>query len=225
MARLRRSKFTLTKMEEHLKKVESAIAETNHIIAQHDYPDNSRTVIVIGLLATMIEHHKSMLLLIRNGRVGSAFALARSIVESTYRGMWINACATDQQIQVFEVDDKFPVKMPDMAKAIDEAYRAGGFFEDLRRRSWDKLCSYTHSGMLQLGRRFREHRVQPNYADQEIYEATTTVTTCILLLAGKFLAYQDRRAECAAVEDLAKMYSTTLVNPASRRAERTESDQ
>ena len=207
--------------EEHLQKVESAAAQANHILAQHDYPDNSRTVIVIGLLATMIEHHRAMLLLIRNGRVGSAFALARSIVESMYRGMWINACATDQEIQAFEADDKFPVNMLDMAKAIDEAYRAHGFFEDLRKRGWAALCSYTHSGMLQLGRRFREHKVQPNYDDREIYEATTTVTTCILLLAGKFLAYQNHAAECTAVEALVGVYGpAALVKPATPAAER-----
>ena len=192
--------------EDHLQKIESAISEAGHILAQHDYPDDSRTVIVIGLLATMVEHHRAMLLLIRNGRVGSAFALARSIVESMYRGMWINACASNEQIQQFEGDDKFPVNMPDMAKAIDEAYRANGFFEDLRKRGWAALCSYTHSGMLQLGRRFREHKVQPNYDEREIYEATITVTTCILLLAGKFLAYQHHTAECKAVEALVEVY-------------------
>lgn len=205
--------------EEHLKKVEGAIAEANHILAQHDYPDQSRTVIVIGLLATMIEHHRAMLLLSRNGRIGSAFALARSIVESMYRGMWINVCASDAQIQAFEADDKFPVNMPDMAKAIDEAYRAHGFFEDLRNRGWAALCSYTHSGMLQLGRRFREHRVQPNYADAEIYEATTTVTTCILILAGKFLAVHNHGDESKAVEALVGHYGAAAqTKPAEERS-------
>jgi hypothetical protein len=111
--------------------------------------------------------------------------------------------------------------MPDMAKAIDEAYRAYGFFEDLRKRGWAALCSYTHSGMLQLGRRFREHKVQPNYDDREIYEATTTVTTCILLLAGKFLAYQNHAAECTAVEALVGIYGpAALVKPATPAAEK-----
>ena len=81
----------MTELKEHLKKVDDTIAEADHILAQHDYPDNSRTVIVIRLLATMKEHHGAMLLLIRNNRVGSAFTLARSIFESTYRGLWINA--------------------------------------------------------------------------------------------------------------------------------------
>ena len=191
---------------DHLKKVESVVAQANSILAQHTYPDDTRTVMVVGLLSTMIEHHRSMMELIGKGFVGSSFALARSIVESMYRGMWINACATAQQLQVFETDDKFPVNMPDMAKAIDAAYKANGFFENLRVRGWAALCSYTHSGMLQLGRRFTGTKVVPSYDEREIYEATTTVSTCILLLAGKFLAYQNYAADCTAVEALAQTY-------------------
>lgn len=205
--RTQRIKF---ETEEHLKKVEVAVAEANHILAQHTYPDDSKTVMVIGLLSAMIEHHRAMLLLIRAGRVGSAFALARSIFESMYRGMWIQACATPQQIQSFDADDKFPVNMTDMARAIDVAYRAHGFFEDLKNRGWAALCSYSHSGMLQLGRRFTGSQVIPNYGEQEIYEATTTVTTCILILAGKFLAYQNHAVECTAVEALTGTYGPTV---------------
>jgi hypothetical protein len=204
-----------TETEVHLKKVEEVIAKATHILAKHSYPDNSKTVLVVGLLATMIEHHRAMLLLTRNGMVGSSFVLARSIVESMYRGMWINACASDAQIAAFEADDKFPINMPDMAKAIDETYHAGGYFEGLRNRGWAALCSYTHSGMLQLGRRFTENKVQPNYNEQEIYEATTTVTTCILLLASKFLAWQGHTDECTAMEELVGIYGPAAVAKAS----------
>jgi uncharacterized protein DUF6988 len=196
--------------EAHLKKVESAMLEASHILATQDYPDNSRTVIVIGFLATMVEHQKAMLLLIREGKVGSAFVLARSIVESMYRGMWINGCASDEQIKAFEDDDKFPANMPDMAKAIDETYRSNGFFEDLRKRAWTALCSYAHSGMLQLGRRFREHKVQPDYKDGEIYEATTTVTTCILILTSTFLAAQNHPEQSNAVDGITKLYGPAV---------------
>jgi hypothetical protein len=192
--------------EEHLKKVESAIAQANHILSTHTYPNDARTLMVAGLLSTMIEHHRAMLQLISKGLVGSSFSLARSIVESMYRGLWLNACATPQQIQSFDTDDKFPVNMTDMSKAIDAAYTAHGFFEDLKNRGWAALCSYAHSGMLQLGRRFTGDKVKPNYDEQEIYEVTTTVTTCILLLAGKFLAYQNHAADCTAVQALAGIY-------------------
>jgi uncharacterized protein DUF6988 len=183
-----------------------AVGEVSRILALHRYPDDTKTVIVMGFLSIMIEHHKAMLLLIRNGRVGSAFALARSIVDGMYRGMWINACASAEQIESFDADDKFPVNMTDMAKAIDEAYRAGDYFVNLKDRGWAALCSYSHSGMLQLGRRFTGSKVIPNYRDEEVYEVTTTVTTCILLLAATFLEYQNRADESALVKALIDSY-------------------
>jgi hypothetical protein len=204
---LRRKRFRLRpETEEHLKKVEKVVAEVSHILARYTYPDDTKTVMVIGYLSIMIEHHRAMLLLIRSARVGSALALARSIVEGMYRGLWINACATPEQLEGFDADDKFPVNMSENAKQIDAAYEAGNFFEDLRVRGWEALCSYSHSGMLQLGRRFTGTKVIPNYGEQEVYEATTTVTTCILLLVGKFMAYHNYAAECIALEALVGLY-------------------
>ena len=40
-----------------------------------------------------------MLLLIRNDKVGSSFALVRSIVEGTYRGMWSTFARRMRQIK------------------------------------------------------------------------------------------------------------------------------
>jgi Family of unknown function (DUF6988) len=191
---------------EHLNKVEGAIREAKRLLAQHGYPDTLRTVVVIGFIDQMIEHHDSTLVLLRNGKVGSAFVLARSIFESAYRGLWINFCATDAEIEHFERHDELLVKMPQMARAIDEKYQAHGFFEDLKNRAWPALCSYTHTGLLQLGRRFTGHNVQPDYGDDEIFEATNAVTTCILLLVGKFLAVQSYGDECRVAEALIQTY-------------------
>src|SRR5437660_3501072 len=122
-----------------------------------------------------------MLLLIRSGLVGSAFALARSIVEALYRGLWINFCATEAEVKRFADKDEIAHSMTQLAKAIDEKYHAEGFFEDLKRRSWNALNSYTHTGMLQLGRRFTGHDVKPAYTDAQVSEITTAVTTCVLM--------------------------------------------
>jgi hypothetical protein len=62
---------------EHLNKTENAIWEAKKLLAKHGYPDTLRTVVVIGFMDQMIEHHESMLLLVRNNKVGSAFVLAR----------------------------------------------------------------------------------------------------------------------------------------------------
>ena len=87
-----------TETGEHLNRVERAIQEAKRLLAEHGYPDTPRTVVVVGLIDQMIEHHEATLLLIRNGKIGSAFALERSIFEGAYRGLWINFCATDAEI-------------------------------------------------------------------------------------------------------------------------------
>jgi hypothetical protein len=124
-----------------LNKVEAVIRQPKQLLARHGYPDDLRTVIVIGFIDQMVEHHEAMLLLIRNGKVGSAFALARSIIESMYRGLWVNFCGTDAQIRRFEQDDQLPVNMTEMAVPIDASYRAHGFFKNLKDCSWASLCS------------------------------------------------------------------------------------
>jgi hypothetical protein len=85
------------------------------------------------LAESIIEHHESMLLLLRYGKTGSAFALACSVVEGMYRGMWINFVATDAQIERFERTDEIGLNMTELACAIDAGYHAEDFFEDLKR--------------------------------------------------------------------------------------------
>ena len=191
---------------ERLRRVEAAIEKLKAILSAHRYPQNLRTVILAGTIDQLIEHHASILLLIRSGKVGSAFTLTRSIVEGMYRGLWINFCATDQQIERFEKEDKLPVNMQEMADAIDEKYRGDGFFDDLKKRTWPHLCSYAHTGMLQLGRRFSGEPLKPAYRDGEIDEVGTTVTTAILTLASKFLAVQNLPDASKEVELLIEAY-------------------
>jgi hypothetical protein len=69
-----------------------------------------------------------VLLSIRKDKMGSAFALVRCIVEGVYRGLWINFCATDAEIQDFEQKDRMPLNVKEMAKAIDAKYQAQDFF-------------------------------------------------------------------------------------------------
>lgn len=199
---------------EHLGRVDEVMRKAKLILARHRYPDDARTVIVMGTVTQIIEHHEAMLLLIRNDKIGSSFALTRSIFEGAYRGMWMSFCATDAQIQEFERDDRLPVNMTEMAQAIDTKYQAQGFFEDFRATSWAALCSYTHTGMLQLDRRFTGATAQPAYTDEEIFGATRGATTCVLLLVGRFLAVQNHDTDCHEVEAMIGTYRpATRQNP------------
>lgn len=196
---------------EHLKQVETAIEKLKEVLSGCRIAQELRNVILIGTIDQLIEHHASVLLLIRSDKVGSAFVLSRSIVEGMYRGLWLNFCATDDEVKAFEQKDKLPT-MDKLADAIDDHYRAEGFFEDLRKRAWPHLCSYAHTGMLQLGRRFTGDVLAPNYSDGEIVEITTSITTCILTMTSKVLARLNLGPEALVAEKLILTFG-----PASKR--------
>jgi hypothetical protein len=203
---------------EHLCQVEVPIKNAKAILSQHGYSDDKRTVMTIAMIDQLIEHHGAILLLIRSGKVGSAFALARPCVEGMYRGLWINFCATDEQLQEFDETDEMPHNMKELADEIDAEYLGEGFFADLKKRSWNALCSYAHNGMLQLGRRFTGHLLKPAYSDGEIYEVTTSTTTVILALISKFLAVQNHVESSKATEQLVESYGPAAKQPAQPNA-------
>lgn len=176
---------------DYLAKVEGIVREVKARLGGYKYPDDPRTVVLVGTITQTIEHHEAILLLIRNDKIGSAFALARSVFEAVYRGLWLNFSATEQQVNEFVEKDKLPLNLTEMAAAIDATYHAEGFFEEFRRKTWSALCSYAHTGMLQLGRRFTGAVAKPDYHDHEIAGVAEGITTCVILLAGRFLAAQS----------------------------------
>lgn len=204
-------------LKEHLIRCENAIQSAKPILGKHGFPDDYRTVTVIGFVSMLSEYQESFLLLIMHDKAGSAFALARPIVEAAYRGLWINACATDDEIKKFNEKDKIDLEFGKIAAALDPAHNTGDFFQDFKERTWKILNSFTHGGMLQLGRRFKKHEVLNNYSEGEIYEMTTTVSTCVLLLISRFLAGQGHAADANAIDDLIESYGPVADGKAAKK--------
>jgi hypothetical protein len=108
---------------------------------------------VMGLLSTIIQHHRSMLQLIKSaGTADSSWALARDILKGTRYGLWINSCATEEQILQIEQADEFPFSIPEVIKEVEAAYCTDRFFEDLKNRWGTQLYKYSRSDIFQLGR-------------------------------------------------------------------------
>ena len=140
-------------LEKHLHKVSATVSEVGRIVSLHKYPSDRRTVMVMGLLSTIIQHHRSMLRLINfAGAAGSSWPLARDILNGTRYGLWINSCATEDQIVRIEEADEFPFSIPEMIKEIESAYSTDPFFEDLRNRWGTQLYKYSRLNIFQFGR-------------------------------------------------------------------------
>ena len=72
-------------LSRHLAKAVATTQEVQRIVDFYKYLDDPRTVLVRGLLAMIIQHHRSVLLLIKRGIVYSAYALARDAIQALCR--------------------------------------------------------------------------------------------------------------------------------------------
>src|SRR5215471_8329814 len=141
-----------SELTEHFDKVRSTASEVDRVISLHSYPNDVATVMVRGLLAALLEHHRSILQLLKSGAVNSSYALARDIVTGMRYGLWITSSATEEQIRRIETGDEFPLTIPEMVKGIEAAYGTDPFFDGLKNQWATKLYKYTRSDVVQLGR-------------------------------------------------------------------------
>ena len=174
-------------VEEELKKAQNTIEEVKKVLNDLKFSGEDWSIVVAGMIHQGIEHHDSILVLIRSKLTGSAFALVRSVVEILVRGAWFTCCATKEQVTKFIQQDKIDPTFGEMSDAIDQS-QGIDFFHDFKERSWKTLNSYTHTGILQLGRRWTGDTLASSYKDGEIIEVIRTCTMCILLLVQPYLA-------------------------------------
>ena len=195
-------------LADHLDKVRATVEEVERIVDLHEYPEDPRTVLVRGLLATIDQHHRSVLLLIKSGIVTSAYALARVIIRSTRYGLWINSCATSDQILRIPQEDDVILSIPEMNKEIGAAYQDDPFFVELRDRWATKLYRYSSEAIVLFGQFCIDPKSGLEHQDEEVKDVVTMATLCIVLLASKFLATQKHAVESKQVEVLAAAYSS-----------------
>jgi hypothetical protein len=155
--------------------------------------------VLAGYVDIALEHHEAIWLLMERKLTGSAFALVRPVFDCWIRALWINAIATEQQIEQAGHDKlKFP-PMRQMYDAIKPVY-SSDTREEIDKlfhyieRLWIVLSSYTHSGGRQLARRFTGDQIKPSYPDRELAQAFNLPTLALMLLVRTFfMSMGDQR--------------------------------
>ncbi len=154
------------------------------LLSGTQFPSSPRNDLVYAYVALVLEHQNAIVNLIRLNLLGSAWALLRPQVETAFRGLWANSIACDEQITAIgqRGEEPFP-PFRKMADELDTAYDARGWllgFAD----DWKTLNDFTHSGLMQLGRRFQaDGNVAPNYEEMVPQLATYSGTLSIGMIA------------------------------------------
>lgn len=189
---------SITKMLEEAEKINRLIPK----LLGGNYPDDRKTTLTLAYLDLSLDYHAGILLLMKNRLYGPALALVRVLFEAMLRAHWIVGCATPSQVD--DVAEKDGFKFPKMDKLVTQVDRAFSdpkdeplnFFRQAKASSWRAMNSYTHSGLRQIGRRFREHRVEANYEPEELSQGLKAATAAVLL-TGYLLAKTTVRTEAA----------------------------
>jgi hypothetical protein len=178
----------------------------HEMFARQDYSSDIRTVLVIGCVDTALEHHHALWLLTDAKLYGSAFAFLRLMYEALVHALWLNKVACPEQIEEASRDEFYWPKMNKMHNQIKRAYfgpppdaqqqedkekaefaeSVDQLFERLKE-AWRIMNSYTHSGALQLGRRFAFDEVKPNYTEGEKAEVLNFANIALMTFTGLLL--------------------------------------
>ncbi len=142
-------------------------------------PIDERNTLLVAYWSLSFEFHRGILRLIDQGLFGAAFALLRPIIESVVRAHVVLICSADDLTRL--ANDEYRINFQTIGAEIDRNFGMGDFFENFLKNTRLALHSYTHAGLLQLGRRFTGNNVIPNYSEEEIIESIHIATNAVFM--------------------------------------------
>jgi hypothetical protein len=163
------------------------------IVINKNYTDGERDTLLLAYWELVSDFHRGIHALIQSEFFGSAFALIRPVVECFVRAH-IALMGSEDDVKKLR-DDIYKVNFKEIGPKIDAAFGMDHLMENfLNDRTREALHGYTHGGLHQLGRRFRDGQVRPNYSDEEIIEIIRVTTSALFMVTNlltKHFGFED----------------------------------
>jgi len=162
------------------------------VLAKGQAPTGDRNTLLLAYWSLAFEFHRAILCLIDHKFYGAAFALVRPIVEATIRAH-VATLGSEEDLKKLH-SDKYKTNFDTVGKEIDAAFHTQNLFENFLTKARKALHSYTHVGMLQLGRRFKGTDLVINFNEGEIVEVIHTSTSAVFMvnnLVAKHFGFED----------------------------------
>lgn len=119
---------------------------------------------------TALFHHQATLRLIDASMLPTAFALARTLFEAVIVGLWIENCATNDEL----ARSSGIYRHPKIEKMISGIESVVGFddkiISNMKAASWKALSDYTHCGAKMLQRMISEEAIETRFSADETRE-------------------------------------------------------
>lgn len=127
---------------------------------------SEQKVIAGATLYLAQEHYDAIIVLFSARLYGSAFALARPLLEAYVRGTWLLNHASPDELQKYMKGDC--PKFWELLQAIgDEPGTSGYWLKKIKRKNWYGFNDLTHGGACHVVRRVTEDAIESAYPEEE----------------------------------------------------------
>jgi hypothetical protein len=173
---------TVTKALDEWVEVGQWIDVRTHVL---DIPGDACVQIAAACFDIVLEHQMAIATLVKSELCGSALAFLRVIAEAYIRGEWFKRCGTPAVAESFRGTDFIRSGGIDaLVKDVEaDLGHATDTLSNIVKDQWGPLSGFTHTGFLQITRRYSGPLLKPNYPSAEILQGLRFATTMGFLAA------------------------------------------
>lgn len=167
-------------MKSHTDEAYQLSVDINKNLENIEIPSDDKFFIPSLFHSTVIEHHRSIILLIESKLFSSACTLVRPLFEAYVKGLWFSHCAKEKDFNALR-KDKFQESFGLMITEVDK--KTGSKLYVPKGHYWNKLNSFTHSGAALLSKKYNEDSITNNH-DDELLKSLLDFSANYALLSG-----------------------------------------
>jgi len=158
-----------------------------------EYPDDSRRLLFSAFMSLAMSHHEAILFLSEHKRfASSAFALFRSLIEATYRGLFVAYLATPEQVTKIKDGGKPYPEFNTLTAKLDELFKTD-MFSQYGGEAWKTLNGLTHGGVEQLSNRVSaDAGFGSHFDDADVASMLASSTSALVRMVIQFLNGMER---------------------------------
>jgi hypothetical protein len=134
----------LNEVQEELRSIVSWISEQTSGMPS---PSDRRARMALGCLDLALEHQAGICILAEQLLWGSVYALVRCMFDAFVRGVWLARCATEFELESFELAGLRGKPFSDLVDDVERALgHSRGVLSKLRTSSWAIFSDFANAG-------------------------------------------------------------------------------
>jgi hypothetical protein len=172
-------------------------------------PQDRRARLALGCLDIAIEHQAAIAVLAERPLWGPVYVLLGGLLDALVRGVWLARCATDDDLDSFELAGLRRKSFEDMVGDVERALgHSRGALSKLRKSAWAMFSDFTHTGFEHVRRRHGPISAEPIYPAAETDHALRLAAALGLLAATELANLSGHRGVALACRERALKFAT-----------------